>query len=449
MLKRIIAVTTIAGLVLPQLLLAAEFNPNYIISDEDLTNYKSMSKDKVQQFFLRQTGVLKDYKVDVFGAKKTASDIIYDAAQFYKINPQYLIVLLQKEQSLVSDSSPSDSQINWATGYGVCDSCSKDDPRIQKYKGLYNQINWAAKRNRQYIDESGQWHYKVGGTYLIDGQTVTISNQATVNLYTYTPHLHGNEVFHRLWTKWFATNFPDGTLLQLKSGGGIYLIQNGKKRAFWSRSAFQASYSSRNVIQVDQTELDKYPDGFPIRFAEYSILQGPDGMKYLIVRGEKRLIESDEVFRQLGYHPEEVIEVEAKDLNSYPNADPITLNSIFPTGTLLQSKQTGGIIFVENGLKHPIWSKEILQSRFPKAKPTLVDESDLQKYASGDAVKFLEGELISAKGERSVYVVTNGEKRPIDSIDTFNQLGYQWKNIIWTSPRALEVHPTGPALTLE
>ncbi len=446
---KFVSLLTLIALLVPYSVLAVEFNPNNIISTEQLIDYRSMSKTRIQSFLEKQNGTLKDYNYNVYGVAKPASDIIYDAAQFYQINPKYLLVLLQKEQSLISDPDPTEGQYDWATGYAVCDSCSKSDPAIQKYRGFFNQVNWAARRNRQYIDEAGRWHYKVGGTYNIDGISVTMENQATVNLYTYTPHIHGNQNFHRLWYSWFNTQYPDGSLLQAEGQPGVYLIKNGKKRAFWSQSAFLASYNKRNIITVTQGELDAYDDGVPIKFAEYSLLRGPDDNVYLISNNKKRLIESDEVFRQIGFNPEEVIDVEDVDIDSYSNGEPITINSTYPTGILMQSKQTGGVSFVQNGVRHSIWSKEILLSQFPNSRLTIMEESEINQYAKGGPVLFRDGELITSPGTSSVYVISNGQRRRITSAEVFNALGFKWNNIIYTNDNALEIHPLGEPLTLD
>ncbi|MDP3965124.1 MAG: hypothetical protein Q8Q20_05750 [bacterium] len=447
--KRLFLAVSITALILPQALLAAVFNPNNIISTEELTNNRSMSRDRIQKFLETQTGLLSQYHSNVYGVSKSAAEVIYDAANFYQISPKYLLVLLQKEQSLITDPTPNEGQYDWATGYAVCDSCSKSDPRIQQYRGFFNQVNWAARRNRQYIEEAGRWHFKVGGTYQIDGQTVIMDNQATVNLYTYTPHIHGNQLFHSLWHRWFTTEYPDGTLLQAENKPGVYLIQNGKKRPFWSKSAFLASYNSRNIITVSQTALDAYDDGRPIKFPEYSLLKSPDQKVYLLNGDSKRMIESDEVFRKIGFNPEEVIDVEQSDVDSYLNGEPINAASLYPVGILMQSKQNGGVAFIQNGVRHPIWSKEILSSRFPHHRATIVEQSEIDSYPVGDPITFQDGELVTAKEISSVYVISNGQKRRVGSAEVFNQLGFKWDNIIYTSQKALEIHPEGAVLTVD
>ena len=434
----------------PQVSRAAEFDPNFIISDQDLTDRSAMSTSQIQHFLAGKTGQLSGYRTNNPSSQsKTAAEIIYDAAQYYFISPKFLIVTLQKEQSLVTDPDPVQYQFDWAAGYGVCDSCSTDDPGIQKYKGFFNQVNWSAKRNRYYIDTAGQWNFKVGNTYEIDGQTVTMGNQATVNLYTYTPHIHGNLLFWSIWNNWFAKNYPDGTLLQATGERGVYLIQNNKKRAFLSKTALTSRYSTTRIIIVSRNDLDAYEDGRPIKFANYSLLRSETtGRVYLLDGENKRYIESPEVFRQIGFNPEEVVVVAESELASYTDGTNINIQSIYPTGVLLQAKETGGISYVENGVRHSVWSKEILRSRFPNRQPVVVEQATIDQYAAGDPVKFRDGELVTSTGVRGVYVISNGSRRGVASKEIFNSLGYKWNNIIRTTDSALFIHPEGDPIDI-
>ncbi len=445
--KKIFVSLLILLMAFPFLAQAITFNPNWIISDSDLTDSHAMSFDRIQEFLSQKGGTLGNYSTLVSGTLKKASEIIYDAAQYYEISPKFLIVLLQKEQSLITDPDPTASQYDWAAGYGVCDSCSKDDPAIQKYKGFYNQVNWGAKRNRQYIEEAGRWHYRVGGTYIIDGQTVTMGNQATVNLYTYTPHIHGNELFFDIWNRWFLRHYPDGSLLQDVETGGVYLIQNGKKRPFWSRAAFLANYNSSQIIQVTRNELDAYETYMPIKYAENSLLQTPQGGVYLLAKGVKRAITSRDIFREIGFNPEEIIPTTWAEINTIPEGAEITRADNYPAGALLQLKSTGGIFYVENGVRQPIWSREILNSRFFGRSIISQDDAEINKFVLGTPIKFKDGELVTSPGTSAVWVISNGQKRRVTSADVFNSLGYNWDNIINTTDAALAIHPEGEPIT--
>lgn len=157
----------------------------------------------------------------------TAAQIIYNAAQSYNISPKVLLVLLQKEQSLITDTWPYPSQYRSATGYGCPDSSVCDS----QYYGFYNQVTKAAYQFRRYATYPDQYNYVAGQNnnipYNPNGgcgyKTVYIQNQATAGLYNYTPYVpntaalnnlyglgdgcsaYGNRNFWRLYNDWFGS----------------------------------------------------------------------------------------------------------------------------------------------------------------------------------------------------------------------------------------------------
>lgn len=447
------------ALILPQPVLAATFNRNLILTDNELENPNTMTVSQIQTFLQNQGSGLANYKTtDVNGTVKSAAQIIYDAGRYWRMNPQYLLVRLQVEQSLITTSSPTQRQLDWATGFGVCDSCSKDDPAIQKYKGFFNQVNWAARRFREsYLPDLSTKGYTftgwgVGITKTSgDGYAVTPATKATAGLYTYTPHVYNaNYNVWRLFNQWFTRSYPDGSLLQVQGEHGVYLIQDGKKRPFLTRSAFFSRFDSSRIIQVSPTVIDLYPTGTPIKFANYSVVRSTDtGRVWLIDGNTRRYIESPEIFRKIGYNPQEVENAPETDLAVYSIGPNINMKSIYPTGALLQSKETGGISYVEDGIRHSIWSREILRNRFANRTPIVVEEASITQFAKGDPIKFKDGELITSPSSRGVYVISNGMRRGISSAEVFNALGFRWDNIIWTTDAALNLHPLGDPLTLD
>lgn len=444
LLKIIVISCLFCFLILP--VQAAEFNPNYLISDTELVDYTSMDMSQIQKFLEKRGNALANY-VDP-QTKLMAAQVIYEFASSHYINPKYILVLLQKEQSLITSTNPNSDQYDWATGYGICDSCSKSDPALQKYKGFTNQVDWGAGGTRFYYDNPHKFKYQVGETYKIDDQLVTIANDATRSLYIYTPHIHGNKNFWQIWQDWFALNYPDGTLLQEVETGGIWLIQAGKRRPFTSKSAFLSRYSFDKVINIAQADLEKYPEGLPIKYAQYSLLQLPSGGIYFLDDDTLRSIMSREAFRLLGFNPEEVIPVTEENLAGYPKGEPITIKSTYPTGALLQNKKTGGVYFVQNGIKHPIWTKTLLNLYYQHKKLTPVAEDELEKYQTSEAVKLKDGELVRSFEDPAVYVISDGLKRPIISAQAFTSLGYQWQNVVFIEEKILGLHPLGEVLDI-
>ncbi len=132
---------------------STEFNPHFIISDPELQDYNSWTSLDIQNFLDSKGSYLRQYQTtDASGTEKTAAEIIYDSAQTHQINPKYLLVTLQKEQSLITDDTPSQRQLDWATGYAVCDSCSREDPKVAKHKGFGKQVDDAGGIMRWYYD---------------------------------------------------------------------------------------------------------------------------------------------------------------------------------------------------------------------------------------------------------------------------------------------------------
>ena len=241
------------------------FDPGNIITDYNMSRYNSMTESEIQTFLKSKNSCndtrtylaeqyssytyhienghfvcMADEKFDTSTGEpatstskstETAAHIIYTVAQEYKINPQVLIVLLQKEQGLITDTWPNYRQYRAATGYGCPDTAACDT----KYYGLRNQISNAAKLFRTVLD--GGWtNYPLGENYIqynpnssCGGTTVNVKNLATSSLYRYTPYqpnkaalnagygtgdscsAYGNRNFYLYFSDWFSDPTDDST----------------------------------------------------------------------------------------------------------------------------------------------------------------------------------------------------------------------------------------------
>ncbi len=447
----LIYVLCIAYILGPFSVFAAEFNPNYLISDEELQDANSMTRSDIDLFLDQKGSYLRNYRVeDKDGKKRKASDIIYRTAQEYQISPKYLLVKLQKEQSLISDIDPSQKQLDWATGYGVCDSCSMDDPKIQKYKGFGNQVDSAAGIMRWYYDNAGtqSWIKQANITYTIDSQSVTPSNNATAFLYTYTPHIQGNENFWKLWQKWFEGAYPNGTLFKSQNDPIVYLLQDGKKRAFENMSALITRYDPKRILVVPEGEISRYPLGTPISFPNYSILKAGSDY-YLLDDDTLRPFDSAATVKKIGYNPEEILEVESGDIATMPTGDVITLkNATHPFGEIIFVKEVQSSYFIKDEISHALLDPKVAGIAFPNLKLRNGTIQELQKATAGDPIKFPDGTLLKTPTSPKIYVVENGKKRHISNEKMFLALGYQWSNVITTNELMSSLYPIGPALAL-
>ncbi|MBU1165065.1 hypothetical protein KKA15_05935 [Patescibacteria group bacterium] len=449
--KKIISTTiiiSILGISLPSFINASSiFDQNYIISDQELTDYESLSLVDIQNFLEAKQSTLANMSFPNFlGHTKSVAQIIYDASRENQISPKFIITMLQKEQSLIEGKNPTQRNYDWATGYALCDSCNSSDPDLAFFKGFGTQVHFLATIMRKYIRKSSEYNYQVGKTSEVDFYIVTPINQATANLYNYTPHISGNKNFWRIWQDYWDYTYPDGSLLQVVGDSDVWYIHHGIRKRIDSYSVLLSRFDVNKIITVASSDIEIYPKGPDIEFANYSLLRIPTGTVYLLVDDTLRHISSMEVFRTIGYNWDEVENVLESDLKSLEKGDPITMSSVYPTGALLQDNKTGGIFYVADGLKHPIYSKEIWLAKYRNKELTSVSPDELENYLTSSPVKFTDGELIKSMNEPAVYVISEGKRRPIISGDVFESLGYSWRNIIITSPNAVGIHPLGEVI---
>ncbi len=423
----------------------AGFNPDYLISDKEINNYQAMNLQEIEDFLKKQGGSLANYQThDLDGQIRSASQIIFKASQNYRINPQILITLLQKEQSLITQKKPKTNQYDWATSF----ACYENRPCLEKFRGFAKQIDRAAWRLRYFLDHPEQFIFQPGQVYKISGIFVLPQNLATAALYNYSPYIKSNYLFWQIWQKWFGKkNEPieNNTLVKLKNEPGIWLIQNGKRRPFFSKNVFLASYSFKNVRTISKEDLLKYEIGEPMDFPNYSLLEDEKNQRYLLVNKTLRPI-PEKIFKEIGFNPEEIIKVSDQDLKNYPLGKPIL--SPYPVGSLLQDEESGAIYYVKDEFKYPIYTKEILLNNFPYDKIIKVKKEKLDEFILAEPIKFRDGTLLKSKEKDTVYLISLGKRRPIVSADVFIELGYQWDRIITVSEDILNLHPLGEPIEI-
>lgn len=233
---------------------AASFNRNLLISDAVFDATGTMTTAQIQAFLNRYpNSCLRNHRAprpldySAYGADTSAAEVIRSSALLYGVNPQVLLVTLEKEQSLVTGSGGCTDWRYWsAMGYACPDGGSRYNyPALgitgtcvsaQQHAGFSAQVNhgaWQLQFNRQRAIGNLNWrdnqtvpnygYYTKGyrqayagapmiyydGTATISGQSITMTNGPTATLYTYTPHVSANEAFVTIFTNWFGS--PTGT----------------------------------------------------------------------------------------------------------------------------------------------------------------------------------------------------------------------------------------------
>lgn len=424
------------------------FDPNFILTDVELNEANSLTRADIQIFLKQHGSFLAEYSAnDASGTIRQAADIIFDAAINYHISPKYILVKLQKEQSLITDSNPSARQLDWATGYGVCDSCSTTDPSMQKFRGFGTQVDKAAGIMRWYYDhaQTSSFIKQAGKTYSIDGKTVIPANLATAFLYTYTPHIHGNLNFWRLWKTWFDQVYPNGSLLRGQSSKTIYLVHDGKKRPIANMTALVTRFDPKQIVVVPDTDLNRYALGRPISLPNYSILS--DGTQfYLLDDDTLRPFASREVVRQFGYNPDEIISIAKSDISEFPLGASIATDEQTPLGRMVRLNETHDLYYLKEGIYHALPDAAIAAVNFPHMTIESAPATILQDFQPGNILIFRDGTLIGNALNKKVYVIDQGKKRYIPTKEVFSNLGYSSANIIWTNEITIVSIQNGPSM---
>lgn len=231
---------------------ASTFQAGYLISDENFFNSSSMSAPDIQAFLNSKVSncrptygmpCLKDYVAQstpalsanaycraFAGGTLTAAQLISAVAQACGISPRVILVMLQKEQGLVTDPSPDADQYRAALGQGCPDGAACDP----SYAGFFYQLYGAARQLQIYIKNPDWFGYQVGWNNILyqanppdrsgtcGTKRVYIQNDATRALYVYTPYTpnqaaldnlygtgdfcssYGNRNFWRLYSDWFG-----------------------------------------------------------------------------------------------------------------------------------------------------------------------------------------------------------------------------------------------------
>ncbi|MFF3063317.1 LGFP repeat-containing protein [Oerskovia sp. NPDC057915] len=231
----------------------SDFNPGFIVSDAVFYDSGAMNESQIQSFIdakgARCTPAagntcLKSYRESTNtipgdsycaayqgAASESAAQIIAKVASACRINPQVLLVTLQKEQGLVTSTAGKPAAtFRRALGYGCPDNAGGwCDP---SYSGFFIQMQRAARQFQIYKARPTSYSYVAGRTNTIlyhpntaCGTTqVYIQNQATAALYNYTPYVpnaaalaagygsgdscssYGNRNFFLYFGDWFGSS---------------------------------------------------------------------------------------------------------------------------------------------------------------------------------------------------------------------------------------------------
>jgi hypothetical protein len=433
-----------------------QFDAGNIIDDEIFFDASTMNDDQIQAFLdgkvARCTSgytCLEDYRQDTWtrgadpmcaqydgAANERASTIIGKVARACGVNPQVLVVLLQKEQGLVTRTNPGTYQYRSATGYG----CPDTAPCDSEFYGFFNQVYKAAWAFKRYGMPRGTgpgtaWstvysRYAAGTTAAVlfhpnsacGTSQVTIANKATAALYFYTPYQpnaaaiaagygtgdscssYGNRNFSNYFSDWFGPTH--GTTL-VSAGSGTYLLSAGGKYSVSDVSPFGALGRVQNV---SSQLVDAYAD---LGAASAAVLDTTTGEVSLVAGGARYRFTTCDQVAQWGFSCGSLTRLSTWQVKQFANGGDL--------GTVVMSPSSANVYLVEGANRYGVatWDSlvRLTGQRDPRIQTvptvvlrnltegkTLVAPGTLAKSPSSDQVFLVDGR--NAKLHVSSFDVT-------------------------------------------
>jgi cell wall-associated NlpC family hydrolase len=221
----------------------APFDPGNIISNKVFYSTGAMTRTQLRNFIANKNAACQgswclrnlrvttpDRAADQYCAayrgasNQDAASVISALAVACKVNPQVMLVTLQKESGLLTRTNVTSASYAAAWGWHCSSTCDS------RYAGFFKQAYGAAKQFARYRVDPGKYRYGAGRTSTIawspssdcGGSSVRVANAATAALYNYTPYQpnaaalknypgtgngcssYGNRNFYYLFTTYFG-----------------------------------------------------------------------------------------------------------------------------------------------------------------------------------------------------------------------------------------------------
>lgn len=419
------------------------FRPGKIISDEVFFDNSTMTAGSIDSFFRSKVAscrsgyvCLKDYRqntpnraADQYcngyqgAGNESAATIIYKVAQSCGINPQVFIVMLQKEQSLVTHTWPSDWRYTKALGQG-CPDTAPCDPA---YAGFFYQLYGAGRQMKIYTEGRYFTYYAPGKTWNIQYNPnvdcgrgpVYVENAATSALYYYTPYqpnaaalragygdgdacsAHGNRNFYNYFTDWFgSTQQPASSLIRASDTGQIYLT-SGKVKHYITTPA------DLNVLTTRLGAVRTVSPGYVASLTSGNrfirlVRDARDGAMYLLQPdGTKHHFSSAALITRYGMRVDDYTPLTPAILNAYPTGQPV--------GAYFRSEDSPDYYKWEKGQRRHIANGLAWQLERGKAKDYVaVFPAGNAAFPALGRSLLAPGTLVKENSRNEVYIVSNG-----------------------------------------
>lgn len=444
------------------------FDPGLIISDSVFFDFGSMTVEQIQGFLDSRVencraedpaiDCLKSVRVDIPDTPATApgevgpcnaitgkqgasaAEVIHAIANACGISPKVLIVTLQKEQGLVTSTKPTAYMYRAAMGFG----CPDSDPGIcgKVFVGLFNQLYRAARQFKWYGNPEGSFTYWKPGRVIsmryhprsaCGSKSFELKNQATANLYYYTPYTpnkaaldnlygtgdscsaYGNRNFWRFYHDWFGSPIGGGYLLKSATSPN-YLIVNNLRYQVSDSKLLESLRPLGPLGEISQAYLDSFQDAGQM---SPMVIDSTTNARYLLVDSIRYEVTDCQVAAHYGYDCNLAIPLTTLQLNNFINGGVLTR---------LAESANGARHWIENQTYRVVVDDLALTTVGGQDTPAVKLNVELVPTLTAGSALASELALFSLKGSNDLLVATSGQTfRITASLASATGLG-RWLN---------------------
>jgi len=382
---------------------------------------------------------------------RTAAQLIWDASQSTGLNPQVILVTMEKEEGLIDQQFSSPGAQATAIDHAMGFNCGDAVGCWNLFPGFYYQLfgNLDSSGNRylgaakslmkSFTTNGGRGPAyngsvsKVGQTIILDNtlggydnippqQNVTLADNATAALYRYTPHVfNGNYNFWKFFQDWFK--YPNGTLVALAGGADTYVIEDGSKQLVPDFVAQARGLNIVGKITISPNEYADYPTGAVYAPADNTVIRTPDGQTYVFINGVKHPA-SAFVIGQRGLSVSSALAVGTSDAGLF------TSGTVLPPkdGTVIRGQTQPAVYLVQNGQIEMYSAYTFAQNKIKAKQIVLVPDAEITTYTQNGFVPPKDGTAFKSSDSPTIYLMQDGLATPLTA-EIIKNRGIKQKDI--------------------
>lgn len=355
-------------------------------------------------------------------SNRTAAQIIDDVSRACGVSQKALIVLLQKEQSLITDDWPWPIQYNTATGYGCPDSGPNNSANCNsQYYGFFNQVYLAARQFKRYAADPTFFNHRPFANNFVrynpnsgcGGSTVYIENQATAGLYNYTPYqpnsaalnnlygtgnscsAYGNRNFWRMFNDWFGTTYGS-YIVRSANSSTVYLSSGGSKYPISNMATVNALYPLGKVSVVPQ----EYINGLTTQPGLKRLIKGSGASLYFFDAGIILQFTSCTMVAHYGMSCGDAAELTDAQIMAFTNG---------PSMPQAMTTTNGKLFHMQNGVRREVSRSNALATSGLSTTTVRLNESSISDLEYGTPI-FEPYKVITERGTSNKYLTTADNK---------------------------------------